>query len=182
MTAMALPHSRSHLESLLVQTEQLNEWAERLHHYKETPSQLVITHTRDRRSAAESLAGAFSSPAIGLTGLHRLETGLERGDLVIVLASPASTFHTAPCLADGPIGALHRLVRGGVEIWGVTGPRPNSIADHCHDSIAMPQADLGLLLKSHELIVDRLRRPLAPGLSSTTPEAGTEGLGTRRTP
>ncbi|HEX2153978.1 MAG TPA: hypothetical protein VHL52_08365 [Acidimicrobiia bacterium] len=158
MTAVALPVGADPLFALLASVDQIDEWAARLPDYRIGDRRLVVTHTRDRRSEAAFLADGLGVGAVSISRLDRLEPHLARGDLIVVLASATARVHSAACPAAGPLATLHRLLRAGVEIWGITGPRPNSVADHCHDAIAVPHGDPGIGLKSHQLIAQLLVR------------------------
>lgn len=168
MTAVALPGGAHPLFALLGSVDQIDEWAARLPTYRLDGHRLLITHTRDRRSEAEFLASGLSADTVPLGRLDRLEAHLSRGDLVLTLASPNAWTSSAACPAADSLATLHRLIRSGVEIWGITGRRPNSVADHCHDSIAVPDDDPGIVLRSHQMIAQLLVRRSSPLSTSQT--------------
>lgn len=155
MSAVIVPFARSPLE-LLLESDQLTEWAAFLDAHRRDGRRLAIAYTTDRRSAANRLARRYSATPSPVATLGQVAGRMQRGDLLIVLASPVSRIHTAPCAEGTPVGTLHRLLTGGSLVWGITGPRPNPVADHCHDTVAVPADDPGMLLEGHQRVIDAL--------------------------
>lgn len=72
----------------------------------------------------------------------------ETHDIALAVVS-----HSADC---DPPPMLPVLLHGGVLVYGLTGPRPNAVADHSHDSLALPITDPDELLSAQRLVIRRL--------------------------
>ena len=155
MSAVVVPLARSPVELLLL-SDQLTEWARSLDEQRQNGHRIAIACTPDRRTAATRLGRRFGAAPFPVAALDRLADQLMRDDILLLLTSPVSRIHDAPCLEGTPLAALHSLLRTGTLVWGITGPRPNSISVHCHDSVALPLDDPAVLLESHERVVDAL--------------------------
>jgi len=151
MSALAFPLEEHPVLDLLTVCDQLDEWSALLEERARQGAAPTVAYSADRRTAAVTLAARFSGTPVELRALDRLR--LDRGDLLVVVSSDG----------DGPPLALRRLVRSGARIWSVTGPGPNAVADHSHDSVVVPLADPAMLARAHEIVVQRLiARPPPP--------------------
>lgn len=144
MSALPFPGENHPLLDLLAASDQLAEWSVELGTQVHRDSELIVAFGAGRRTAAVTLAACFAGRPVRLDMLPMLQ--LARGDLLLVFTDDG---------AASP-SALRRLVCSGIRIWAVTGPRPNTVADHSHDSVAFPVADADLLSRAHELVVQHL--------------------------
>lgn len=156
MTALARPEQSEHLVELLAASRQVPEWSEALHRRLESGDRLVVAHGPGRVAEADRFSRAFPVPSTALDIGNGVTGSLGRGDLLVVIVSADTRRLLHPA---GGLAVLHRLLRAGVIIWGITGPRPNPVAPYCHDIVAVPEQSPSRLLRSHRLVVDLLTRP-----------------------
>lgn len=154
MTVTVRSDGGPRLLQLLITCEQLRQWSEHLESQCSRGHRLAIAHGHDRGAEGEELAAAYLAPLAPLAAVERLEPHLRRGDLLLIVSSAGGG---KPSLQSvGGMSALRGLLHRGVVIWGITGPRPNPVSPYCHDSLAVPESEPSILLRSHRLVVRQL--------------------------
>jgi hypothetical protein len=149
--------------AVLFPAGQAMEWATGIRHTLAVGGRVAVAHSSDRSASAHVLARGCGATRIALDEIHRMGHSLGRGDLVIVIVSAAAPEGHRPCLPSTTTHALHDLLQRGTVVWGMTGPRPNPVADHCHDTAAVPTADVERVLWAHTTLVGELVRSLEAG-------------------
>ena len=153
----------SSVGAVLFPAGQAREWSAGIRRTIEMGGRVVVAHSGDRSAGAHALAQGCGATRIVLDEMPGVSHGLGRGDLVVVLVSADAPEGQRPCLPSTTTRALHDLLQRGAIVWGMTGPRPNPVAAHCHDTAAVPTTDPGRLLSVHTALVAELVRLLDEG-------------------
>lgn len=154
-----------------LQARQAAEWAELIRSRRAAGGHLIISPSHDRHYEGSFLSGSLSARSIPLDALQPWSHALKTEDVVVVLAG-LECQGKAGCLPENCSHPLHPAVRRGAVVLGLTGPRPNGVAEHCHDSMALEISDPDELLQAHRAALLRLVPLLSrPALSIPPSEA-----------
>lgn len=129
----------------LAASPQLTEWDRT---FSERAGRLLVLHTGDGLREATALASAYRGTTARL-GNTVATSQLGWTDLVLVVCAAGS-------IPDLTRRDLASMLDRAVTIYGLTGARPNPVADHCHDTVAIPRDDTATVRAAHRLVIRQL--------------------------